>query len=106
MHIKLPHMPYKFDSPEGRMEITVRGGSSPGAGETGQQFAAAATFLQSGPLALKRIPLQARSDTYGGVMQTLIEGFKVTPSNHDKDSVEFRVLTALTTATGVVNLDN
>jgi hypothetical protein len=24
MEIKLPHMPFKFDSPEGRMEITVR----------------------------------------------------------------------------------
>ena len=106
MHIKLPHMPYRFDSPEGRMEITVRGGPSPVAGETGQQFAAAATFLQSGPLALKRIPLQARSDSYRGVMRTLVEGFKVTPASHDKDSIEFRVLTALINGTGVVDLDS
>ena len=98
-------MPYKFDSPEGRMEITVRSGATPVAGEKAAQFAAAATFLQPGPLALKRIPLAAKSDTYHGVMQTLIEGFKVTPSSHDKDSVEFRVLTALTTANGVVDLD-
>ena len=106
MHIKLPHMPYRFDSPEGRMEITVRGDSVPAQGDKVPQFSAAATFLQPGPLALKRIPLQARSDSHRGVMQTLIEGFKVTPASHDKDSVEFRVLTALTTATGVVDLDS
>ena len=106
MNIKLPHMPYKFDSPEGRMEITVRGTPSAVAGETGQQFSAAATFLQSGPLALKRIPLQARSDTYHGVMQALVQGFKVTPASHAEHSVEFRVLTALTTAAGVVDLND
>lgn len=106
MHIKLPHMPYKFDSPEGRMEITVRGGSFPAAGETGMQFAAAATFLQSGPLALKRIPLAARADSYSGVMQVLTKGFKVNPASHEKDSVEFRVLTALIHAVGVVDMDN
>ena len=106
MNIKLPHMPYKFDSPEGRMEITVRGGSSPTSGETGLQFSAAATFLQSGPLALKRIPLAARAATYTGVMQTLTKGFKVSPASHEEDSVEFRVLTALIHAVGVVDLDN
>ena len=99
-------MPYKFDSPEGRMEITVRGGAFPVAGETGMQFSAGASFIQAGPIALKRIPLAARSDTYSGVMQTLTKGFKVSPGSHDKDSVEFRVLTALITATGVVDLDN
>src|SRR3954466_7785845 len=98
MHIKLPHMPYKFDAPDGRMEITVRGGVLPVAGETGLQFSAGASFLQSGPLALKRIPLAARSDTYTGVMQALTKGFKVNPASHDKDSIEFRVLTALTIA--------
>ena len=33
MEIKLPHMPFKFDSPEGRMEITVRRGGAVPAGE-------------------------------------------------------------------------
>jgi hypothetical protein len=106
MNIKLPHMPYKFDSPEGRMEITVRGGAFPTSGESGLQFVAAATFLQSGPLALKRIPLAARADTYSGVMQILTKGFKVNPASHEPDSVEFRALTALIHAVGVVDMDN
>lgn len=106
MEIKLPHMPFKFDSPEGRMEITVRRGTSPAvAGERNQPFGAAVTFLQPGPRALERIPLAARSDTYSGAMHTLTEGFKITPGAHDKDSVEFRVLTALCQATGVVELN-
>lgn len=105
MQIKLPHMPFKFDSPEGRMEITVRRGPSHVEGVPSQQFAAAATFMQSGPRALERVQLSAKANTYGGVMQTLKEGFKVTPGSHDKDSVEFRVLTALCFATGVVDLD-
>lgn len=88
------------------MEITVRGAPSPVPGEASQQFAAAATFLQSGPLALKRIPLQARGDTYHAVMQALVEGFKVTPASHDASSVEFRVLTALINGNGVVDLDS
>ena len=106
MQIKLPHMPYKFDSPEGRMEITVRSGPSPIKGDKGLQFSAAASFLQAGPLALKRIPLAAHADTYRGVMQTLIGGFTVTPASHDEHSVEFRVLTALINGTGVVDVDN
>jgi hypothetical protein len=28
------------------------------------------------------------------------------PSSHDKDSIEFRVLTALTTAAGVIDLNS
>lgn len=104
MEIKLPHMPFRFDSPEGRMEITVRRAPA-AAGERTQSFVAAVTFLQPGPLALERIPLSARSDTYGGTMLSLTEGFKVTPGAHDKDSVEFRVLHALCHATGVVDLD-
>lgn len=104
MEIKLPHMPFKFDSPEGRMEITVRRGAV-AAGERTQTFSAAVTFLQSGPRALERIPLSAKSDTYSGALHALTEGFKVTPSAHDKDSVEFRVLHALCHATGVVDLD-
>jgi len=105
MEIKLPHMPFKFDSPEGRMEITVRRGGAVPAGERNQPFVAAVTFLQPGPRALERIPLAARSDTYSGALHTLTEGFKVTPGAHDKDSVEFRVLHALCHATGVVDLD-
>jgi hypothetical protein len=106
MNIKLPHMPYRFDSPDGRMEITVRGKPAiTAAGESPQQFGAAVTFLQPGPLALKRIPLSAQAASHSGVMRVLVEGFKVTPASHDKDSIEFRVLTALTTATGVVDLN-
>jgi hypothetical protein len=104
MDIKLPHMPFKFDSPEGRMEITVRRGTGP-AGDRTQSFVAGLTFLQSGPRALQRITLSARSDTYHGAMQSLTEGFKVTPGSYDKDSAEFRVLNALCHATGVVDLD-
>jgi hypothetical protein len=107
MNIKLPHMPYRFDTPDGRMEITVRGKPSlTAAGEPSAQFGAAVTFLQSGPLALKRIPLGAQADSHAGVMRALVEGFKVTPSSYEKDSLEFRVLTALTLATGVVDLNS
>jgi hypothetical protein len=106
MDIKLPHMPFKFDSPEGRMEITVRRGTAPTGSERQQAFGAAVTFLQPGPRALERIPLAARSDTYGGAMLALTEGFKVNPSAHAEESVEFRVLTALCHAKGVVDLDS
>jgi len=105
MQIKLPHMPYRFDSPEGRMEITVRRSSSPTEDNSLLPFGAAATFIQAGPLALKRIPLAARAATYGEVMQSLTAGFKLSLGSHDRNSVEFRVLTALTTATGVVIVD-
>ncbi len=105
MEIKLPHMPFKFDSPEGRMEITVRGAPAHGESEPKQHFGAAVTFLQPGPQALKRVQLSAKGATYSGVMQILTSGFKVTPGAHDKDSAEFRVLTALCHATGVVDLD-
>ncbi len=106
MHIKLPHMPFKFDSPEGRMEITVRPRSSLAADpEPGQHFGAAVTFLQPGPRALERIPLSPRSNSYSEVMQTLKEGFKVNPGSHGKDSIEFRVLTALCAAEGVIDLN-
>lgn len=105
MQIKLPHMPFKFDSPEGRMEITVRSGPSHTEGVPSQHFAAAAAFMQSGPRALERVQLSAKGSTYRGVMQTLLEGFKVTPSSFEKESVEYRVLNALCFATGVVDLD-
>jgi hypothetical protein len=104
MQIKLPHMPFKFDSPEGRMEITVRSRPSQVEGGPGQHFAAAATFMQSGPRALERIQLSAKASTHRGAMQALTEGFTVNPGAHAPGSVEFRVLTALCTATGVVDL--
>lgn len=87
------------------MEITVRPGQTASDHEATRYFAAAVTFLQPGPLALERIQLSVRADTYHGVMLNLIEGFKVTPGTHDKDSVEFRVLTALCHATGVVDIE-
>jgi hypothetical protein len=105
MNIKLPHMPFRFDSPAGRMEITVRRSPSHLDGASSLGFAAAVTYLQPGALALERIPLSARANTYQGAMQALTEGFKVNPDLHAKDSVEFRVLTALCHATGVVDLD-
>jgi hypothetical protein len=104
MEIKLPYMPFKFDSPEGRMEITVRRGLATVGDEREAPFGAAVTFLQPGPRALERIPLAAKSPTYSGAMHALTAGFKVTPGAHDKDSVEFRVLTALCQATGVVEI--
>jgi hypothetical protein len=87
------------------MEVTVRGTPGHLEGEPKQRFGAAVTFLQPGPRALERVQLSAKSATYSGVMQLLIQGFKVTPGAHDKDSAEFRVLTALCHATGVVDLD-
>lgn len=105
MEIKLPHMPFKFDSPEGRMEITVRRGLAPADSNREQPYGAGVMFLQSGPRALERIPLSPKSDTYAGVMHTLVEGFKVTPALHGANSVEFRVLTALCHAQGVVDVN-
>ena len=88
------------------MEITVRRGLNQPDGERNQPFVAAVTFLQPGPLALQRISLSARSDTYSGAMKTLTAGFKVTPSSYEKDTPEFRVLTALCTAQGVIDMDS
>lgn len=106
MEIKLPYMPFKFDSPEGRMEITVRRGATSASDTRVPPFVAAVTFLQPGPRALERIPLSAKSDTYGGALLALTTvGFKVTPTAHDRESVEFRVLDALCHATGVVDMD-
>lgn len=106
MNIKLPHMPFRFDSPAGRMEVTVRHAPTHVVGTSSPGFSAAITYLQPGALALERIPLSARANTYHGAMQALTEGFKVNPDLHKKDSVEFRVLTALCRATGVVDLDS
>lgn len=97
-------MPFRFDSPEGRMEITVRPMPVVSDGEGARRFGAAVTFLQPGPRALVRIPLAVRSETHRGAMLALTEGFKVVADAHDEDSVEHRVLTALCHATGVVEL--
>lgn len=86
------------------MEITVRRGPTPATGERPDPFGAAVTFLQPGSRALERIPLSVRSESHRGALQTLTDGFKVNPAAHDKDSVEFRVLTALCQASGVVDL--
>ena len=106
MEIKLPHMPFKFDSPEGRIEITVRRGATLSGTPPTLQFGAAATFLQPGARALERIPLAAKANTYTGVMQALTEGFKINPDAYAKDTPEYRVLTALCTATGVVDVND
>jgi hypothetical protein len=106
MEIKLPYMPFKFDSPEGRMEITVRPGPGNIEGESGSQFGAAATFIQHGPRALERVKLSAKASSHHGVMLALTTGFKVNLNAHHEGSIERRVLTALCSATGVVELDN
>ncbi len=105
MEIKLPHMPFKFDSPEGRMEVTVRPSPSHADGMPDPTFAAAVTFHQPGLRALERIPLATKSDTYSGALHVLTEGFKVNPGAHEAHTVEFRVLTALCHAEGVVDLN-
>ena len=106
MEIKLPHLPFKFDSPEGRMEVTVRRGPAHSADGREQPFVAGLAFLEAGPRALERITLSAKADTYKGAMHALTEGFKVNLAAHEAHSVEFRVLTALCNAKGVVDLDS
>jgi len=106
MEIRLPHMPFKFQTPDGLMEVTVRSGSVQGRVETQNLYAAAAAFIGHGPRALERIQITPNAKSHTEVMKTLVTGFKVTPGAHDKDSLDFRVLTALCTAQGVVDLDN
>jgi hypothetical protein len=105
MEIKLPYLPFKFDTPEGRMEVTVRRGGNPEAGNREAPFVAGLSFLQPGPRALERISLGAKSSSYGGVLRVLTEGFKVNLGAHEANTVEFRVLTALCQTKGVVDLD-
>jgi hypothetical protein len=105
MEIKLPHLPFKFDTPEGRMEVTVRRGAAPESGGREQPFVAGLSFIESGPRALERIPLSAKSATYGGAMRVLTEGFKVNLGAHEEHSVEFKVLTALCQTKGVVDVE-
>lgn len=99
-------MPFKFNTPEGQMEITVRSGSVKGKAEVRDLYAAAATFIQHGPKALERIQITPNVKTHGEVMKTLLTGFVVTPEKHDALSLEFRILTALCKAKGVQELDN
>lgn len=106
MEIRLPYLPFKFDTPEGRMEVTVRrGGSAEGSGRE-PAFVAGLSFIEAGPRALERILLSAKSDTYSGAIRLLtIDGFKVNPSAHGDHTVEYRVLTALCQTKGVIDLD-
>ncbi len=105
MEIKLPYLPFKFDTPEGRMEVTVRRGTGAETGSRAQPFVAGLSFLQPGPKALERILLSAKADSYSGAMRVLTEGFKVNLDGHAAESVEFRVLSALCQTKGVVDLD-
>lgn len=106
MEIRLPHMPFKFETPDGLMEVTVRSGSQQSRIETRDLYAAAAAFIGHGPRALERIQITPNAKTHTEVMKTLVTGFKVNPGAHDKESLNFRVLTALCTAQGVVDLDD
>ncbi len=106
MEIRLPQMPFKFETPDGLMEITVRSGSRESRIEVQHLYNAAAAFIGHGPRALERIQITPNAKSHSEVMKTLVTGFKVNPASHDKDSLDFRVLTALCTAQGVVDLDN
>lgn len=99
-------MPFKFQTPDGLMEVTVRSGNQQTKAEARHLFAAAAAFIGHGPRALERIQLTPNAKTHSDVMKTLVTGFKVNPDAHDKDSLNYRVLHALCTAPGVIDLDN
>ncbi len=105
MEIKLPHMPFRFDSPDGRMEVTVRQAPGPGANGRPAPFGAALVYLQAGPRALERIALSVKADTYSGALRQLKEGFRVNPDAHGAESTGHRALAALCQASGVVDLD-
>ena len=106
MEIKLPQMPFKFLTPDGLMEITVRSGSGQGRSEPGDLYAAAAAFIDHGPRALERIQITPNARTHGEVMKALVTGFVVDLDAHDKQSLDYRVLDALCQAQGVEVLDN
>lgn len=106
MEIKLPHMPFRFESPDGRMEVTVRRGVEQGGSGRQPPFVAGLAFLQAGPRALERIPLAVKADSHTEALRLLtVAGFKVNPSAHDEFSTEFRVLSALCQARGVIDLN-
>ena len=106
MDIKLPHMPFKFTTPDGLMEVTVRNGTWLGKFETRDAYAAAAAFIDHGPRALERIQITPNAPTHSEVMKTLLTGFKIDLKTHAKESLDYRVLEALSTAQGVIDLDN
>ncbi len=106
MEIRLPHMPFKFITPDGLMEITVRSGSHKSKIETRDLYAAAAAFIDHGPRALERIQLTPNAKSHSEVMKTLLTGFKIDLKPHAKESLDYRVLEALSTAQGVIDLDN
>jgi hypothetical protein len=99
MEIRLTQMPFKFQTPDGLMEVTVRPG-------TQHRFAAAAVFVGAGPRALERIQLTPNAESHTAVLKTLVTGFNVNPATHEKDSLSYRVLSALCTAQGVVDVEN
>lgn len=106
MEIRLQQMPFKFETPDGLMEVTVRSGNLQTREEARHLFAASAAFIGHGPRALERIQITPNAKSHSEVMKTLVTGFKVNPNAHDKDSLNYRVLNALCTAQGVVDLDN
>lgn len=106
MEIRLQQMPFKFQTPDGLMEVTVRSGNQQTKAELRHLFAASAAFIGHGPRALERIQLTPNAKTHGDVMKTLVTGFKVNPAAHAKDTVNYRVLTALCEAQGVIDLDS
>lgn len=106
MEIRLTQMPFKFQTPDGLMEVTVRTGNEQGRTETPHHFCASAVFIGHGPRALERIRITPNAESHTAVMKTLVTGFKVNPGAHEPDSLNHRVLTALCSAPGVVNLDN
>ncbi len=106
MEIKLPQMPFKFNTPDGPMEVTVRNGSLEGKTEFRNLYAAAAAFITPGPRALERIQLMPGAKTHGEVMRALVTGFVVDFETRDKESLDYRVLEALCNAQGVEVLDN
>jgi len=106
MEIKLPHMPFKFSTPDGLMEVTVRSGGVRGKVEARDTYAAAAAFIDHGPRALERIQISPGAKTHGEVMRALVTGFVVDLEAHDKQSLDYRVLEALCNAQGVEVLDN
>ena len=106
MEIKLPQMPFKFNTPDGPMEVTVRSGSVQGKKDSRELYAAAAAFITPGLRALERIQIMPAAKTHGEIMKILVTGFVVNLDAYDKSSLDYRVLEALCNAQGVEELDN
>ncbi|MCF3651455.1 hypothetical protein [Synoicihabitans lomoniglobus] len=106
MEIRLLRLPFKFNTPDGEMEVTVRPNAAAGPKEKSGQYAAAAAFIGHGPRALERIRLTPLAATHSEVMKTLVTGFKINPEAHDPDTIDYRVLTALCTADGVHEVED